>query len=372
MPGLIGGVIGGAATALAASFFWVGGDDAATTALESRLAAAEEQAGQVSALGERLATIEATPAAAPAEGDGEITQRLGDLEAKLAALADMPAASASENGTDGELGEKLTSLEQRIEMLAGEMQTAGEARQANAQALEGLNGALPTLEETLAATGKTVEETGAQTAALTQSAEALSGDVQTLATRVGDAEGRLDHLGGEYQRGAAMIVAIGDINRAIARAEPYDNPLQSLKSLVRDDAVLGETLSALEPMAADGVPALLGLKREFGDMASRVLLAEDGDRSLTDQVSDNMFGIFNMRPAGADAEGSDSRAILSRAQANLSNGDLEGAIAELAGLEGAAAEEASAWVERAKGRLSAEAAVVDLRSHAQGLVAKGS
>ncbi|MGI9508821.1 MAG: COG4223 family protein [Geminicoccaceae bacterium] len=366
MPGLLGGIVGGAATALAMSLFLVGGDgDDVTTALENRLAAAEEQVGQVGALDQRLATIEAAPTAGAAAGSDEMAQRIGDLEAKLAALGEAA-------GDDDALGEQLTALGERIEALVGEVQNASETGQTNAQALDELSSSLPTLEETLAATGKAVEQTGVQTTAINQSVETLSGDVQTLATRVGKAEGRLDHLGGEYQRGAGMIVAIGDINRAITRSEPYDSALQSLKSLVRDDAVLGETVATLEPMATDGVAAVAELKREFADMASRVLLAEEGDQSLTDQVSDNVFGIFNMRPAGGNTEGSGSRAVLSRAQGSLSNNDLDGAVAELGGLEGAAAEAAGPWLERANGRLSAEAAVVDLRSHAQGLVAKGS
>ncbi|MGI9499356.1 MAG: mitofilin family membrane protein [Geminicoccaceae bacterium] len=365
-PGLIGGAIGGAATALAASLFLAGdGNDGAMAALESRLASAEEQAGQMTALGERMAAVEALP-------DGELAVRLGDLETKLAALAETASAEAAAGDANEGLGDRLTSLEQEIEKLAGNVRTAGQTQAASRKALEGLEGTLPMLEETLAATGRTVEEAGERTNALGQSVDTLNADVQTLATRVGAAEGRLDHLGGEYHRGAAMIVAIGDVDRAITKAEPFDNSLQSLKSLLRDDAVLGETLSVLEPMAVDGVPALVELKREFGQMASRVLLAEEGDRSITDQVSDNVFGIFKMRPAGAEAEGIGSRAVLSRAQANLSNDDLDGAIAELSDLEGAASEAASAWVERAKGRLSAEAAVVDLRTHAQGLVAKGS
>lgn len=391
-PGVGGGVIGGAATALIASLFWVGGDDGATTALESRLATAEQQVGEIGTLSERVAAVESAPAETSdagalserldgletalaaiggsptdaAGGDGAVGSRLDDLEAKLAALAGAPA------GSTGDLGERVTSLMQQVETLTGDVQAAGEAREANAQALSGLTTALPSLEETLAATGETVGQTREQATALNQTVETLNGDLQTLTTRVGDAEGRLDHLGGAYQRGAAMIVAIGDVDRAIARAEPFDDSLQSLKSLVRDDAVIGGTLTVLEPMAAEGVPTLSILKSEFGPMASQVMLAAEGDRSIADQVGNNVFGIINMRPAGADAEGDDSRAVLARAQAKLAADDLGGSVAELALLEGTAAEEAKGWIERANARLSAEAAVVDLRSHAQGLVAKGS
>ncbi|MDH3659634.1 MAG: mitofilin family membrane protein [Alphaproteobacteria bacterium] len=368
---MIGGVIGGAATALAASLYWMGGDDTATADLESRLAAAEQQVGQLDALNQRVAAIETAPPTV--EDGGALAARLGELETTVAALGEAPAG-----GGDQGLGDRLDTLEQQVGTLDYEQQIAAleqrvETQQSNLQALSTLtDSTLPTLELALAATGKSLEETGAETTTLKETVGTLAGDVQTLATRVGDTEGRLDHLGGEYQRGAAMIVAIGDIDRAISKAEPFASSLQSLTSLLRDETVLGETLSTLEPMAAEGVPTLSALKGAFGDMASRVLLAENGDRSLTDQVSDNVFGIFNMRPAGAEVEGSDSRAVLARAQAKLSADDLEGAITELTGLEGAAAEQANAWVERAQARLAAAAAVADLRSHAQGLVAKGS
>ncbi len=360
-PGLIGGVIGGAATALAASLFWMDGGDT-TTALESRLAAAEQQVEQIGALDDRVAAVEALPSGSASDQDGDLAARFAELEAKLAALS---PAGLSGDGADDGLGDRVTSLEQQLETLAGEVQTAFETQQANQEALSSLQNTLPTLEETLAATGVTLGQTSEQTTALKQT-------VETPTARVGDTESRLDHIGGEYQRGAAMIVAIGDINRAVTRSEPFDGSLETLKSLVRDDAALGEALSTLEPMAADGVPTLNGLKDAFGQMASRVLLAEEGDQSLTDQVGNNVFGIFNMRPAGADVEGSGSRAVLARAQSKLSADDLEGAILELGGLEGRSAEEAAAWIERADARLAAETAVINLRAHAQGLVAKGS
>lgn len=169
-----------------------------------------------------------------------------------------------------------------------------------------------------------------------------------------------------------MIVAIGDVDRAIAKAEPFGDSLQSLKLLLRDDAVIGQTLQALEPVAKDGVPTLSDLKDEYASMASRVLLVEGGDQSLVDQVSNNVFGILNIRPAGGEVEGASSRAVLARAQARLSADDLGGAVGELDGLEAAAVEAAGTWIERARSRLSAEAAVVDLRVHAQALIAKGS
>jgi hypothetical protein len=169
-----------------------------------------------------------------------------------------------------------------------------------------------------------------------------------------------------------MVVTIGDIDRAIARGEPFASPLDSLKALGQNDAELSDTLNTLEPLAADGAPTRQALKESFGSVASRILLAEKGDTSLTEQVTDNVFGIINMRPAGAEVEGSDARAIVARAQAKLSGNDLAAAIDELGALEGRSAEAAADWIAEANRRLKAEVAVADLRAHAQSLLAKGS
>ena len=381
-PGLLGGVIGGAATVLAASFFWAGGNDALTTLesstsdLDGRLTAAEERVGQIDTLDERIAVIEAQPTVETSGGGTDLAARLAELETQLGDLAGAPAAAGD---GDAAADERLAAIEERLESISSEVQAASDAQRSSADVLSTLQSTLPTLQGVVDGTSQAIEDAGERTAALGQSvetlqgtAEQLSGDVQSLSSRLGEAESQLDHIGGEYQRGAAMIVAIGDVDRAIARAEPYDSSLQSLQSLVRDDAVLGETLATLEPMAADGVPTVADLKGSFGETASRVLLAADGDQSLADQVEDNLFGIINMRPSGAEAEGNDERAVVARAQARLTEDDLSGAVAELSGLEGAAAEAAAPWVLRAEQRLAAEAAVQDLRSHAQGLVAKGS
>ncbi|MEZ5934435.1 MAG: mitofilin family membrane protein [Alphaproteobacteria bacterium] len=362
-PGLLGGVIGGAATALAASFFWTAGNDGITTlqsasdALAGRVTQAEEQIGRIGALDERLAAVEGT-------GDSGLADRLGEFETRLAALG---------NGSGGgALTERLAAFEQELQTLAADLRATADAQQSSAETIA-------SVEATVADTGKLVETNGQSVETLTEeaqklagTAEQLSGDLQSLATRVGEAEGRLDHLGGAYQRGAAMIVAIGDIDRAISRSEPYASALTSLQSLAKDDDALGASLAALEPAAADGVPGLAALKSSFGEAASRALLADEGDRSLTDQVGDNLFGIINMRPAGAEAEGSDSRAILARARARLAQDDLGSALAELATLEGGAAEAMQPWIARAESRIAAEAAVQQLRTHAQSLVATGS
>lgn len=370
-PGLLGGLLGGAGVALAASIFWTGVDNlselqSTAASLDSRLSAAESEVVEVGSLGDRLDVVES------GGSNSEIANRLTDLEQQLAGLGN-GLSGAAEGSTDdtaamdntAAMDERLAALQQQLAELTDKVEASSEAQQSAKEAMAALQGALPALETTLAEAGK-------QTVALGETTERLGTDVTTLTDRIGQTESQLDFIGGEYQRAAAMVVAIGDIDRSITRAEPFAAALESLSALGQDDPGLGEKLTVLEPMAAAGVPTLAGLKSSFGGVGSRILLAADGGNTLADQVSDNLFGIINMRPSGAKAEGDDSRAIVARTQAKLADDDLEGALAELAVLDGAAMESARDWVTDAKARLSADAAIRDLRAHAQSLLAKGS
>ena len=385
--------------ALLVSLYWGGGNggealtklQATASELDSRLSATESEIEQVGSLADRVAAVEAAPVASDA-GAGELADRLADLELQLGDLRETVGASppdaASEQAAaaDAAINEHLTALEQQLSALSQTVASSSEEQQSVSQALMSLQSALPTLESALSATGTTVEENGQRTAmlgesvdALRQTTEQLSGDLGglskdlgALSDRVGGAEDKLDYIGGEYQRAAAMVVAIGDVDRSIAKAEPFETALESLRALGQDDPGVSSSLEALQPMAARGVPTLLDLKASFGAVGSQILLAEEGDATLADQVSDNLFGIINMRPAGAEVEGDDRRAIVARAQAKLSAGDLEGTIAELDALSEAAAERAADWVADARSRLAADAAIADLRAHAQSLLAKGA
>ncbi len=370
-PGLLGGLLGGAAMALAAFLFLFGenGGEAvtnlqSTTAnLDSRMSAMEGEVQAMGPLAERVAA-----------GD-ELIDRLSDVEQKMATFTGASGGSSEAATTASGSGEGLPDINDRLAALEQQLAAMSKAQQSASDTLA----ALPSFEATLSTTEATVAMAGQQTAALSGSVdtlqrttESLDADLGTLTERIDRAENELDNIGGAYQRAAAMVVAIGDIDRSIARAEPYETALHSLRALGKDAPEVAQAIAALEPMAAQGVPTLTTLKASFGDVGSRILLAEDGSGTLVDQVSDNLFGIINMRPAGAAVEGDDGRAIVARAQAKLSADDLEGTIAELAGLSAASLESADGWLADAKGRLSADAAVDDLRAHAQSLLATGS
>ena len=91
---------------------------------------------------------------------------------------------------------------------------------------------------------------------------------------------------------------------------------------------------------------------------------------MLDRAASNLMRLVTVRPVGADAEGDDAAARVARAEAKLAAGDLAGAVAELEGLEGAAAEAAAPWLAQARARLAAESALDRLRAHTTGLLAQ--
>jgi uroporphyrinogen-III synthase len=89
---------------------------------------------------------------------------------------------------------------------------------------------------------------------------------------------------------------------------------------------------------------------------------------MLDRAAGNLMRLITVRPVGADVEGDDPAARVARAEAKLAGGDLAGAIAELEGLEGAAAAAAAPWLEQARARLVAEQALDRLNTHTAGLL----
>jgi hypothetical protein len=67
--------------------------------------------------------------------------------------------------------------------------------------------------------------------------------------------------------------------------------------------------------------------------------------------------LVTVRRSGADAEGPSADAVAARAEAKVKTGDLAGAVAELDALTGAPAEAARPWLDQAKARLAADAAL---------------
>jgi hypothetical protein len=207
----------------------------------------------------------------------------------------------------------------------------------------------------------------------------LERDNGTLAEAGKATEQRLASLEAELKRmaaldlgRAALVLAIAQLREALAHSLPYDKALQALAALAAGDPELGGAVAALKPMAATGV-ATLGELRESFDAASlaaaRAAIAPDRPGWIGETLA-RLKRLVVVRHTGAVA-GNGADALLARAEAELKAGQLAAATAVLDGLGGAAAEAMRPWLESAKARLAADAALATLSTRAVARLGEG-
>ncbi len=158
--------------------------------------------------------------------------------------------------------------------------------------------------------------------------------------------------------GAEFLVATAVLRDSVSRGAPYAAPLDALATLTKDDAEVQALLAALRA-GASGVPTAPVLAARFEGVADAIVRAErtPPGSSWWDRLWARISSLVTVRRSGADAEGPSADAIAARADAKVKAGDLAGAVAELDALKGALADAARPWLDQAKTRLAADAAL---------------
>ena len=273
------------------------GDAKALKALEDKLAGLEKTVGELAS----------RPVAAPVvsgEGGQELQEVLGDLTARLAAqqsrideLAARPAVEPAAAAQVQELAAQAETLQARIAAAADE----AEQRIAAAEA---------------------------QAAELQESAEA--------ANRRARAATAAAALQAALETGGAREQALADL-----RAAGVEPPAV----LAGDLPTLGELRSSFPAAAREALAAALKEARE-----------SDGALGAIGNFLRVQTGARSVEPR----EGSDPDAILSRADAAVNAGDIQGALAEIAGLPQPGQAAMADWTARAQAWVDANAALAAL------------
>ncbi len=158
-------------------------------------------------------------------------------------------------------------------------------------------------------------------------------------------------------RAAEARAALAEIEVALDTGSGYSQAL----AVLNDSADVSAD-TALTDLAEEGVPSLAALQESFPD-AARAALA-DATRAAADSGDVNPVTAFLRTQLGARSleprEGDDPDAVLSRAEAALGEGDLDGALTEVAALPEAGQAALSAWVGQAETRRAALNALADL------------
>ena len=294
-----------------------------------------EQTVDLSGLESRLDALETAPAGASAAALEDLSGRIGDLDSRMAEIA---AAGGSGAAPDPALAEDLSALRGTADDLAVRL-AALEAAAAGGDATAALSG----LQSETSALGSRM---AALETALTGLA-ALPGEISNLA----DAQANLRMAA---SGDTALVLGVLQLRDALRGTAPYEQELNALKSLAENDPALKTIIAPLDSHAASGLPSLKDLQTSFPAMARNVIALERGEEAegIGAGILRRLSSLVTIRRTGM-VEGEDASAVVARAEVRLNEGDLEGAVQELAGLTGPAAEAAAGWRGDAQAKVTA-------------------
>lgn len=270
---------------------------------------------------------------------------------------------------------QVAELSDQVQALQADLQKA-DARLASletAPAPQSDAGQIAALELRLAALESKPMPAGTDSAALdqlrtevaaikTNGAVVMSAQVQAdLDAKVQATEAKLTAIEQSAQAQAAATLtraSLGQIAAALDSGAPYPSAIAALAGA--DIAVV------LTDNATAGLPSLQALQASFPDSARTALeaaLRANMGESWSERVGNflrTQVGVRSLTPR----DGPDPDAILSRAEAALTAGDVALALAEMATLPTPAQDALSAWRVRAQLRLDAQAALAALLAKA--------
>jgi hypothetical protein len=193
--------------------------------------------------------------------------------------------------------------------------------------------------------------------------DALEEQEQRSAERMAELEQRMNKLQNRdvatATKQAAISIALSNLQRQMYSGAPFKEQLDILEGLVTPS----RAISDLKPFAETGLPTMLSLQTGFSDAARSALAAakRENAKNPMEQFGANLSSLFSVRKTGK-VEGDTPSAIISRAEANLEEGNLYEALREIGTLEGDAAAAMDPWVERARSRVAADQLLTDVSS----------
>jgi len=301
-------------------------------------------------------------------GGGVSPARVAGLESRIAALESAPAPglpAAAQKTLDG-LAAKLDDVANQVASLAKADDTLGQDNAA-------LRRDVDTLRHDLDAAAARLNAPDSLSPAEQKALDGLRGELGALDTRVGGLDDKIAALSAqrssELQAAAgdlAAVLAVMQLRDALAGSAPFATELKTLKTLAAKRPDLKQAAAALapiEPFADSGVPSLVTLEADFPAVARKVVAvaqAGEGEDWLAG-VRRRLSSLVTVRPLGA-VPGSAPADVVARAEALLGKDDLAGAVAQLDSLGGAPAAAAADWLARARARVAARAALVQLNA----------
>jgi len=322
---LAAGVTGAATVMLVLVALWL------TGLLPVRTVVSTDTGAQVSvdtkaidALTQRVNKIEGTISKLPA-GDAGVAERLDAADSAMKSL-----------------GIALTALNRRSDDTAATASQAGERADAAVKAVTDLRASVQDAAKN-SSSGISPADLDAlqkRMAALEQSAKAARDDIAKASST---------------DIAARLALSAAGLRDAVASGVPFTAELAQAKSLGADDKIL----APLAPFAATGVPTPPALAQELRALLPAMLKisgAQAPEGGFLERLQANAGKLVRVRPVDAPP-GDDPSAVLARLEIDAAKADIAAALADLGKLADATRAPAQAWIERAKVRQAALAAV---------------
>jgi hypothetical protein len=306
------------------------------------------------------------------EAVATLTPRLASIETQLRDLVARPAPAGIDPQTIDALSARLAKLESALNTprpVATDPNVLGR--------LGSVEGLVKPLSDSIIALARRADDTDAafrnvrgriDTATATVSelqnaARASSGDhgeIVKLSERIAALEKVDRAVADQLAKNAAaaandlpvrFALAASALRAAFERGEPFAAELAAVRALTTDT----QTLAAIEPFAATGVPSAATLGRELlavVPVIQRAAGTVTRDGGILDRLQANAEKLVRIRPI-EEVAGEDANAILSRIELKAAHADIAGALAELAKLPPTVRAPALAWIARAEARSQA-------------------
>ncbi|MBV9860960.1 MAG: hypothetical protein JO267_02310 [Alphaproteobacteria bacterium] len=278
--------------------------------------------------------------------DAAMSRRLDAIEQRLA------AAEAGE----AQLKSALDSVSGRLDRAETARSTAQQSAASQGQQLEQRIAAL----ETKVAAFPAMDP--AALTAMQQDLRRLDGAVADMATRLASLEKAANAVRGADETDAALTLSLLQIREAVQLARPFADEYDAFVKLARNRPDIAAAAAALAEPAKQGIASRALLTRQLDDLERQIATASTpvaGD-DWTARAWTQLRGLITIRRVGSAAPGGPEATIETARQA-LAAGDLAGAIAAIAGLNGADAAAAEPWLRMARARLQVEAALDKLQ-----------
>jgi hypothetical protein len=282
-------------------------------------------------------------------------------------------ATAAPSAAYANLAARLDELEKRPAVpggLAAALAAVEAAETALARRLDRLEAARPTdaaLQSAVAAAQAGVTRLDAQAAAMSGELQQTRHDVAQLdqraaelGDRVGSLEGRMQAEIGAGRTDAVLLLSLLQLRQAVAAGRPFAAEYDGFAALAQGHPALIAAARPLGDAANEGVASHAALQQGLVELAARLAAAPPpAGQGWWQEALVQLRGLVTVRRI--DAPPSGPEAVVAKAQATFAAGNLAGAVATLATLSGTDAAAARPWLQMARSRLAAEAALARLQ-----------